>query len=358
MPFFPAISRTPFRRGRKPVTQFLFKYVYNITMRKLLLILLLTLLAAGCDQPTQTQDYKSDHASSNQVGTVIDPVSIQGLSQHKFDGRDLKLGPVQDETDTYTRYYITYMSGDLTISGIMNVPKGTGPFPVAILNHGYIDPAVYTNGRGLRREQDYFASHGWIVIHSDYRNHAQSSNDNNVDSRIRLGYVEDVINAIYALKAANLPYADTNRIAMLGHSMGGGIAKVVMVAQPDLVDAYMLYAPVSSYAPDNYYRWTETRPETAEKVRSAHGDPQANPEFWKNVSAVTFFDNVKSPIMINHGIDDKDVPIEWSQRTYDALRDKGKNVVFHQYPGEAHEFGPEWETVMQRTLDFFNDNVK
>jgi hypothetical protein len=26
-----------------------------------------------------------------------------------------------------------------------------------ILNHGYIDPAIYTNGRGLKREQDYLA---------------------------------------------------------------------------------------------------------------------------------------------------------------------------------------------------------
>ena len=34
-------------------------------------------------------------------------------------------------------------SGDLTIHGFLNVPHGEGPFPVAIVLHGYIDPAIY-----------------------------------------------------------------------------------------------------------------------------------------------------------------------------------------------------------------------
>ena len=29
----------------------------------------------------------------------------------------------------------------------MNVPRGTGPFPVLVLLHGYIDPAVYVTVR-------------------------------------------------------------------------------------------------------------------------------------------------------------------------------------------------------------------
>ena len=240
----------------------------------------------------------------------------------------------------------------------MNVPKGNGPFPVLIANHGYIDPAIYTNGRGLRREHDFFASRGYIVLHPDYRNHAQSDKDQNVEANIRLGYIEDVINSIYALKAAQLPYADTDRIAMIGHSMGGGIAQAVMVTQPDLVDAYMLYAPVSTDTRESYWRWTKARPDAIAQIDAAYGSPEKNPEFWKNVSPINFLSQVKSPIMINHGENDADVPIEWSERTTKALEDAGKTVIFHRYPGEGHEFGPAWPTVMQRTLEFFNQNLK
>lgn len=332
-------------------------------MQKIFLLLLATtLIAAGCNSSTtsstNTETNTTETKESNEAAEKANPISLQGLAEKQFDGRDLKLGAVQAETATYTRYYITYKSGELTISGIMNVPKGGGPFPVVFMNHGYIDPAIYTNGRGLRREQDYFGSRGYIVIHSDYRNHAQSDKDPNSEANIRQGYAEDVINAIYALKAANLPYADTNRIAMIGHSMGGGVAQSVMVAQPDLVDAFMLYAPVSTDVRENYYRWTTSRPEVVKQIDATFGSPESNPKFWNDISPINNLSKVTAPIMINHGDRDADVPIEWSQRTTDALKKENKEVIFHVYPGEGHEFGPAWSTVMQRTIDFFNTNLK
>ena len=105
-------------------------------------------------------------------GESFHPVSIPTMMQKEYDGRDFTVGKVLADNEIYTRYFITYKSGSLTISGIMNKPKGNGPFPMLILNHGYIDPAVYTNGRGLRREQDYLARRGYIVIHPDYIKHS------------------------------------------------------------------------------------------------------------------------------------------------------------------------------------------
>ena len=189
------------------------------------------------------------------------PATIPALAQKEYHGSDFRVGKVLAETTTYTRYYITYKSEGLTISGIMNKPKGPGPFPILILNHGYIDPAVYTNGRGLKREQDYLASRGYLVIHPDYRNHAQSSKDPHHDLNFRAGYVEDVINAIKALRSSNLSYLDKENIGMLGHSMGGGITQAILVSQPNLIKAAVLFAPVSATARDNYDKYTRQRPD-------------------------------------------------------------------------------------------------
>lgn len=279
----------------------------------------------------------------------------------KYDGRDLRLDRVLARNSAYTRYFVTYASGSLRISGILNVPTGAGPFPVLVLNHGYIDPAIYTNGRGLAREQDYLARRGYVVLHTDYRNHAQSSDDPRADLDLRLGYTEDVINAVLAVKQSRLPYIDAQRIGLLGRSMGGGITYNVMVAQPGLVDAAVVFAPVSSDAADNFNRWIRNdsgRRGMAAAIIRAYGAPETNPGFWRNLSAVNFFDRVTEPILIHHGTADDTCPIAWSRETLAALKKAGKDATMYTYPGEHHAFGPDWPTSMARTVAFFRQHLK
>jgi dipeptidyl aminopeptidase/acylaminoacyl peptidase len=288
------------------------------------------------------------------------PVSLQALMRKKYDGRDLRVGRVLARNSAYTRYFVTYASGSLRISGILNVPAGRGPFPALVLNHGYIDPAIYTNGRGLMREQDYLARRGYIVLHTDYRNHAQSSGDSRAELDLRLGYTEDVINAVLALRSSNLP-VDKPNIGLLGRSMGGGITYNVLVAQPGLVEAAVVFAPVSSDAVDNFDRWIRrdgSRRGLAAAIVDRYGAPEANPGFWQNLSAVNFFDRVTEPILIHHGTADETCPIAWSRETVAALSKAGKQVTFDTYPGEHHAFGPQWPLSMRRTVAFLDARLK
>ena len=56
--------------------------------------------------------------------------------------------------------------------GSSTCPPGAGPFPAVVLTHGYIDPAIYVNGQGMTREQATSPARGYVVLHTDYRNHA------------------------------------------------------------------------------------------------------------------------------------------------------------------------------------------
>lgn len=275
----------------------------------------------------------------------------------KYNGSNLRLGRVIARNSAYTRYFVTYTSGALRISGIMNVPTGKGPFPALVLNHGHIDTDIYTNGRGLTREQDYLARRGYIVLHTDYRNHAQSSDDPRNELDLRLGYTEDAINAVLALRQAKLPYLDPQRIGMLGRSMGGGITYNVMVAQPGLIKAAVVFAPVSSDAADNFNRWTRKESAVSNAIIRAHGAPERNPGFWRNLSAVNFFDRATEPILIHHGTSDDTCPIAWSRETLAALKKAGKNATMYTYPGEQHAFGPDWPTSMARTVAFLKQHL-
>jgi dipeptidyl aminopeptidase/acylaminoacyl peptidase len=276
----------------------------------------------------------------------------------QYDGRGLRLGRVLARTSDYTRRAVFYRSGDLRISGIMNVPDGAGPFPVLVLLHGYIDPDIYVTGQGLMREQDYLARRGYVVLHTDYRNHAGSDDDPSAEPRLRLGYTEDVVNAVLAVKRSRLPVLDGERVGLLGRSMGGGVTYNTLVAQPGLVDAAVVFAPVSSRTADNFNRWIrDDRSELAAQIIDRYGAPEDDPEFWRAASPRSYFGRITEPLLIHHGTADESCPIRWTRATYAALQRAGKDVRLHVYEGEAHAFGPQWPLSMRRTVRFLDRHL-
>jgi dipeptidyl aminopeptidase/acylaminoacyl peptidase len=287
-------------------------------------------------------------------------VSVQALINKKYDGRDLKIGRLLADHGAYRRYVVTYRGDGLNLSGVMNVPDGRGPFPVLVLNHGYIDPDSYAPGQGMTREHDYLARHGYVVLHTDYRGHASSDNDENVDYELRLPYAVDTINAVKAVKSSKLPFLDKDRVGWLGRSMGGGVTLTALVSQPGLVDAAVIYASVSSLAADNwkqFYRPSEDRARTNRWIARTYGLPDESPEFWRAASSRPYFDRVTEPLLVHHGILDDTCPIRWSEATVEALEAAGKDVTFVKYRGEGHRFEGQWQRSIERTVDFFDRHL-
>jgi dipeptidyl aminopeptidase/acylaminoacyl peptidase len=288
-----------------------------------------------------------------------DPVSLPALMQTDYNGGDLQQGAVLNRTDAFTAYSVTYRSADLRISGVLYVPDGAGPFPGVVLNHGYIDPDVYVTGQGLGIEADYLARSGFVVLHTDYRNHAASDDDPDNDLRLRLGYTEDTINAVRALRSSGLESLDPARIGMLGRSMGGGVTLNALVVDPRVVDAAVIYASVSSNTVDNHEKWTRGgRPDLADAIEDAYGSPEENPEFWANVSPRTFVDRVRVPVLVHHGTADETCPIEWADATVEALRAVEADVTYLRYPGEGHAFSAAWAGSMAESVEFLRANLR
>lgn len=207
---------------------------------------------------------------------------------------------------------------------------------MAILAHGYIDPAIYTTGRGMMREQDYLAREGFAVLHVDYRNHASSDDDPTAERDLRLGYTEDVINAVHAVRRSDDPRLDGERVGLVGRSMGGGVVQNVLVTQPGLVDAAVVFASVSSDTVDNYERWiANDRPEVAARIVRAHGTPEENPTFWAQASPRTYVDRATEPLLILHGTADDTCPPRWARQTAAAFEGAGKAVRLVWFEGKG-----------------------
>ncbi|MFC8427167.1 alpha/beta hydrolase family protein [Streptomyces sp. NPDC057253] len=297
--------------------------------------------------------------SPTATAAPVDPVSIPALIRRDHQGSDLKLGRELARTSAYVNHEVTYESNGLTVSGLMNIPRGRGPFPALVLAHGYIDPAIYTTGRGLSREQDLLARNGYVVLHTDYRNHARSDKDPDNDVNLRLGYTEDVIGAALALRSSGRPEIDTGRLGLLGRSMGGGVVYNTLVVAPGLFDAAVAYAPVSTHPEENIdqFQRPEGDPVVAE-IEAAHGTPAENPRFWREVSPVTYVDRVTEPLLIHHGTADTTCPIRWSREAVAAFEKAGKDVELRTYRGEGHTFYQQWTRSMDTTLAFFERHLR
>lgn len=293
----------------------------------------------------------------NDTSTPFNLVSVPALIEHGYDGRGLRVGDLVADELASRRYRVTYRSGDLVISGQLSVPRRAGRFPLVVLAHGYEDPGSYVSGEALSREQSYLASRGYVVLLTDYRNHADSDRDGSDAVADPLGYPEDLINAIQAVRRADLPYVDDSRVGVLGRSMGGGVAMNALVARPGLVDAVALYAPVSSSAADNYQRWAAGRGDLAARVEATYGAPDDSPDFWREASARSYFDRAGVPIQVHHGTADRVCPVEWSRSTVAALREAGQTVEYYEYDGEDHRFEQGWPLMMQRVSAFLDANV-
>lgn len=280
--------------------------------------------------------------------------TIEGLRGRDYSGGRIRITHTLTVSEAYTRVLITYPSDGLTISGMMHIPFGTGPFPVVILNHGYIAPSQFWSGSDTWRAADYLAQNGYLTISPDFRGLARSDQGLNI---FRAGYAVDALNAAASVKS--LPYADARRIGMWGHSMGGGVTARAMVAS-DLVKAAVLYAPVS--ADDRERRFFFS----GGSDLSASLELGASISFWLNVgnfidsvSPIHHFTHVTAPVSIHQGDADTTTPPRWARAIRDALQAQSKAVEYFEYARQGHAFaGASWDLFNQRVVRFFDKHLK
>ena len=320
--------------------------------------------------------------------------TIDGLRQHDYQGGDIHIRETLDENEFFTQYLIDYPSDGLTITGIMQIPKGEGPFPVIVMNHGFFSRSIYNSGDGTDRASAFLAQYGYITLASDYR----SWGDSDIGaSFFYSGLVIDVINLIKAIPS--IPVADPKRVGVWGHSMGGGVTmKVVTVlggfeipfatspaSNSTAVDvkAVVLYSTVSADDMDIINRWgmgcfgdiatgeqiigcnsSDIIPfDLPLNVQNAYRFAASDEDTLKQIAPFYHLGSVNMPIQIHYGAEDgkftSGTPPEWSVKLTQALRDAGKNVELYEYEGEGHSFiGEPWFEFMRRTLRFFDKNVK
>jgi dipeptidyl aminopeptidase/acylaminoacyl peptidase len=275
--------------------------------------------------------------------------TIQGLRERAYPGGGIEITHAITETDSFTKYLIRYPSDDLSITGMMNVPKGEGPFPVVILNHGYIPPPRYWSGADTWRAADHLAAQGYLTISPDFRGWGGSDSGDNF---FRTGLVIDVLNLVSSLPS--LPQADPNRVGMWGHSMGGGVTTKAITIDPR-IRAAVLYAPVSADDTDVIRRWGRgVRGGGEDSIARVYQTASRDRGFLRLTSPIHHFDFVTTAVQIHQGTADNTTPSQWAEAIWHALQAAGREVEYYSYPGQGHALqGESWDMFLQRVTDFF-----
>jgi len=282
----------------------------------------------------------------------------------QYPGSDIVIESTLDSGSNYSRYYVSYLSDGLKIYALMTVPNGEKPptgWPVIVFNHGYIPPNVYRTTERYIAYVDEIARSGYIVFRSDYRGHDRSEGTPG-GVYTQPNYSIDVLNAVASLKRH--PDADSNRIGMWGHSMGGYITLRAMVVSQD-IKAGSIWAGVVAPYPDLFLRWNSgaqwTSPTPGSWVASleqSYGSVETNPDFWRSISANAYVTDLAGPIQLHHGTADHDVPWEFSQILHDQMIQANLPAEFYIYEGDNHNVSVNFSVAMQRTIEFFDKYVK
>lgn len=258
------------------------------------------------------------------------------------------------ETDQFTGYSIRYPSDGLNIYGFMNIPKGTGPFPVIISIHGYAAPDTYDPFHVDDDYADRFAANQFIVIHPGLRNQVPSDHGDNL---FRVGMSIDVLNLLALLKAKpdlppELANANTDQLGLWGRSLGGEIALRVLTINTD-IKATVLYSSLSGNEERNSRQLYEVL-----RDDQFQQDAQVPLEMLDRLSPMYYYSQVTSAVQINHGTEDSTAPISWAVETCDFLTSAGVSVECNYYKGADHVFNREnIEKLFQNALQFYRTHL-
>jgi dipeptidyl aminopeptidase/acylaminoacyl peptidase len=195
---------------------------------------------------------------------------------------------------------------------------------------------------------------GYVVFDIDFRGSAGYGRDWRTDVHDFLGG-KDFDDHIDAIDYAVANYSvDKKRVGVYGGSYGGFMAGMLAMRAPDHVAASAALRPVFDWK--NYYAANPTY--TAERL----GIPERNPEAYKRSSPISYADQLRSPLLILHGLADDNVHAQDSIQLIEKLIRLEKTKYFEAmvYPSENHGFvRPEsWADEYERIYWFFDKYLK
>jgi dipeptidyl aminopeptidase/acylaminoacyl peptidase len=123
------------------------------------------------------------------------------------------------------------------------------------------------------------------------------------------------------------------RLACGGRSYGGYLTFAMLAFHPQLFAAGVAVCGMSDL--HTFYQHTE--PSIAEAAHLKYGHPVHDAELLRLLSPLHKFEQLRAPLLVVHGENDSNVPVQESNQAVARARALGIAVEYLLYAGEGHE---------------------
>ena len=258
---------------------------------------------------------------------AVDPRQMATLDLHRIQSRDGLDLPV----------WITTPPG-----------KAASPRPAVVLVHG--GPWVRGIEWRWNAAAQFLASRGYVVIEPEFR-----GSDGFGQRHLRAGFKhwgttmqDDVADAVRW--AAEKGFVDGKRVCIAGGSYGGYATLMGAIRYPDLYRCGVAYVAVTDPRLLFEESWSSDMPREAVRytLPVMIGDLVKDADLLKAAAPVERAQEIRIPILMAFGTDDRRVPLEHGTRMRAAMQAAGQQPEYVTYDGEGHG----WLKVENR-IDFW-----
>ncbi len=294
--------------------------------------------------------------SDSQPERIYAQYSFEALSQKEYQGSKITQERQISKQDKYASWIFSYLSDNQKVTGQLNLPSKKGKLPVVIMLRGYAEKEGYYTGSGTKKAAGFFAENGFITLAPDFLGYGGSDLETPDILLNRFKRPITILNLIASLK--NLDQANLDQVFIWAHSNGGQIALSILgIGEFNYPTA--LWAPVTTGFPNcilHYIDKDDLSPESEKVLQAvANFETTYDPKLY---STTNYYNKIQAPIQLHQGGADPWIPVEWQQELVKNLKSLGKEINYHYYPKADHNLKPNWDTAIERDLQFFKSNLE
>lgn len=221
-----------------------------------------------------------------------------------------------------------------TIHGLLYMPPnltaGTRP-PVLLSVHG--GPTAQARPR-FNGAHQYLLTRGVAIFDLNYRGSTGYGKEfaRLNDRRLRSNEYLDMADAVEWLRSRG--DVDASRVAVMGGSYGGYLTMTAVARLPEYFRSGVAFVGVSNWVT----ALEGASPQLKASDRIEYGDinDPDDREFFREISPITFADQIRVPVMVLHGANDPRDPVTESDQFVRAIRESGGRVEYLRFPDEGH----------------------